>query len=120
MIDLSMVFTYVSPIIVIACLTLGYVIKHAFENKRLNAFIPLILALVGISANVWYLGTFTLEVVVAGAVSGLAATGLYEGFSNILNLPNLFQEENEVKNDDEKEINEYKGKHFQNNLESDK
>jgi hypothetical protein len=38
----------------------------------------------GIIFNVWYVGGITLEVAVAGAISGLASTGLYEAFSNFL------------------------------------
>lgn len=87
MIDISIVTTFVSPIIVIACLIVGYLIKHTIENKTVNAFIPCILATLGIIANVWTMGIFTLETLITGAVSGLAATGLYEAFDNILNLP---------------------------------
>ena len=87
MVDLNEVFKYVSPIILIACLVLGYTLKHAFNNKRVNAFIPLICAVVGIIANVWYLGSFTLETIVAGGVSGLAATGMHQMFKNLLKLP---------------------------------
>lgn len=93
MFDFEILSSLISPIIVIACLTLGYVIKHGFQNRTLNAFIPLILASVGILANLWYIKILDLPTVVTGAVSGLAATGLYEGFTNILNLPNIKEEE---------------------------
>lgn len=51
MFDFEQITTLISPIIVIACMTLGYIIKHTFKNKKVNAFIPLICAIVGIVAN---------------------------------------------------------------------
>lgn len=89
MFDFNIIATLISPIIVVACLCLGYVIKHGVQNKMLNAFIPCLLAITGAAANVWYSGIVDLPTIVAGMVSGLAATGLYEGFTNILNLPKL-------------------------------
>lgn len=92
MFDFDQIATLISPIIVIACLTLGYIIKHTFKNEKINAFIPFICALVGILANLWTTGIVDLVSITTGAVSGLAATGLYEGFTNILNLPKLEDE----------------------------
>lgn len=51
MFDFEQITTLISPIIVIACMTLGYIIKHTFKNKKVNAFIPLICAIVGVVAN---------------------------------------------------------------------
>jgi hypothetical protein len=56
------------------------------NSKKINNFIPLIVMLLGIGANIWAVGAITLETCVAGAVSGLASTGLYEAFSNIIGL----------------------------------
>ena len=92
MFDFDQIATLISPIIVIACLTLGYIIKHTFKNEKINAFIPFICAFTGILANLWTTGIVDLVSITTGAVSGLAATGLYEGFTNILNLPNLEDE----------------------------
>lgn len=89
MFDFNIITTLISPLIVVACLCLGYVIKHGVQNKILNAFIPCLLAITGAAANVWYSGIIDLPTIVTGMVSGLAATGLYEGFTNILNLPSL-------------------------------
>lgn len=112
MVDLNEVFKYVSPIILIACLTLGYVIKHAFNNKKVNAFIPLICAGVGIIANVWYLNSFTLETVVAGAVSGLAATGMHQMFKNLLKLPEMDEDIFIEYGKNEEDSQELTGNHF--------
>ena len=114
MFDFEILSSLISPIIVVACLTLGYVIKHGFQNKTINAFIPLILATVGAVANLWYVGAIDLPTLVAGAVSGLAATGLYEGFTNILNLPKLSQEINDIQIEygNPTDTGELTGKHF--------
>lgn len=55
-----------------------------------------------------------MPTLVAGAVSGLAATGLYEGFTNILNLPKLSQEVNDIQIEYGNPIDaeELTGKHF--------
>lgn len=111
MFDFELLSELISPIIVVACLTLGYVIKHGFKNKTLNAFIPLLLAMTGTAANAWYVGTIDLPTLVAGGVSGLAATGLYEGFTNILNLPSLTNNI-QVEYGNPQDTEELTGKHF--------
>ncbi len=86
MFDIDIVLTLISPLIVIGCWALGYVLKHAVKTDVINPFIPLILMITGIISNIWSTGVFSYEMVVAGAISGLAATGVYEAISNILNL----------------------------------
>lgn len=76
--DLGIFADYFSPIILIACLCVGYVIKGVIGNEKVNRFIPLIVMVLGLILNVWFEGMFTLPIVVAGMVSGLASTGLYE------------------------------------------
>jgi hypothetical protein len=122
--ELDFVTQFLSPIIVLACLCIGYALKHGVKNETVDSFIPTILGLVGIAANLWYTGNFTLDTVVAGAVSGLAAVGLREGFAQILKLPGLQQEptpelewgpaaESESPTSETVEENEeYHGKHF--------
>lgn len=112
--DFEQITTLISPIIVIACLTLGYIIKHTFKNKQVNAFIPFICAITGIVANIWTTGVVDLMSITTGAVSGLAATGLYEGFTNVLNLPKIEDEDIfEIPYGDNVEENiDKKGEHF--------
>lgn len=77
--DFTTILTdYFSPIILIACLCVGYVIKGVFSNPKVNRFIPLIVMVLGLILNVWFEGSITLPVMVVGMVSGLASTGLYE------------------------------------------
>lgn len=76
--DFGMFADFVSPIILVACLVVGYVIKAVGQSEKINRFIPLIVMILGLALNVWAEGVLTLPVVVAGMVSGLASTGLYE------------------------------------------
>ena len=72
---------------VILALCVGYIIKHAVKNERVNDFIPQICAAVGIIVTLCVdipAGTVSVYTVVIGAISGLAATGLYEAFKNFV------------------------------------
>ena len=69
---------YFSPIILLACLCIGYVIKAVFKSEQVNRFIPLIVLILGVIFNVWFEWDISLPIIVAGMVSGLASTGLYE------------------------------------------
>ena len=51
MVDLAIVATFISPIIVIACLAIGFAVKHAIPNEKINRFIPLIVMILGIVLN---------------------------------------------------------------------
>lgn len=82
--DLAILTTFLSPIIVVACLCVGYVIKNVIPNQKVNQFIPLLVLVLGVVLNIWACGILTLEVCVTGAVSGLASTGLYEAFNGVL------------------------------------
>ena len=87
--DISIITSYISPIILIACLGIGYSL-HSLNNKVLNSFIPIISAILGIIAAVWSFNTFDLTTVTTGMISGLASSGLYEAFKNMLNLPETY------------------------------
>lgn len=84
MIDITLFTTLISPLITISCLVLGYILKNAVKTDKINPFIPLILGATGIICNIWSLGAFSFDIVLSGAVSGLAATGLYEAFKNMI------------------------------------
>ena len=77
---------FVVPIIVLACLVIGYVIKHTpYLDKIANAYIPLIVTVLGAILGVVTSG-LTIEAVIYGAVSGLASTGLHQAFTRVLSL----------------------------------
>ena len=77
---------FVVPIIVLACLVIGYVIKHTpYLDKVANSYIPLIVTLTGAILGVPTSG-LSIEAVIYGAVSGLASTGLHQAFTRALGL----------------------------------
>lgn len=97
-IDLTMLAQYkefVAILTVLACLVLGYLIKHSSVFKWVkNDNIPAILAVVGGIVNPLITG-LSVESVIIGAFLGLASTGLHqwfktfiENFSNFFNLNN--------------------------------
>ena len=84
--DLSTLNTYLIPIVVIACLIVGYCIKHiSWLDKVSNEYIPAVLAVLGAVLGCIANGNITLEIVVFGALSGLASTGLHQAFTQIIN-----------------------------------
>lgn len=82
--DLSMLTDFMSPLILVAGLVVGYVIKHAIPNETINRYIPLILAVMGVALNCWANMGVSPEIVVIGAVSGLSSTGVYQLFSQLI------------------------------------
>lgn len=71
-------------VVVLACLIVGYIIKHAtFLTWIPNDDIPLILAVVGGFLNIFVSG-LSLESVVFGAFMGLSSTGLHQIFKEFI------------------------------------
>lgn len=67
--------------VILGCLVVGYIIKHATFLKWLpNNDIPVILAVLGAVANLFVSG-MSFESVVYGAVMGLASTGMHQAFT---------------------------------------
>ena len=76
---------YVVAAVVIACLCVGYVLKHCVPSDKVNKYIPLIVAVLGVVVNCWVNEwSFTPEILVAGLVSGLASTGRHQAFKQII------------------------------------
>ena len=74
------------PVIIVATLTIGYVIKETPALKKVaNAYIPLIVTITGALLGVIISG-LSVESFVYGAVSGLASTGLHQAFTQLLNI----------------------------------
>lgn len=82
--DASIFEQFIVPIAVAAAFVVGFVIKNAVPNETVNRFIPLICAVVGAVVCCWAEYSITAMTVVTGMVSGLGATGLYEGVTNLL------------------------------------
>lgn len=74
------------PVIMVATLTIGYIIKETPSLKKVaNAYIPLIVTITGALLGVIISG-LSVESFVYGAVSGLASTGLHQAFTQLLNI----------------------------------
>lgn len=77
---------YISIIAVVASLCVGYIVHEVIPNKEVNRFIPAISALTGVFVLLWDANwVATPQLIVAGMLSGLAATGMYEQFKNVIN-----------------------------------
>lgn len=70
------------PTIILTCLVLGYVLKKWITDVD-NKYIPTILCVFGA-----FLGgitiSWTLESILAGAISGLASTGFHQVFKQLI------------------------------------
>ncbi|GMQ74263.1 phage holin family protein [Tetragenococcus halophilus] len=76
---------YLIPIVVVACLVVGYVIRVTPILQPARESIPLIVGILGAILGGVIQG-FTVEAIIMGAVSGLASTGLNQVFRKALNL----------------------------------
>lgn len=84
--DISALSQYLSLVVVGICLCVGYIIKNSLDFIP-NKYIPLIMGILGLIINILInLATgISAEVVLGGLFSGLASTGLYEMFRNLIN-----------------------------------
>lgn len=75
---------YCVLIVIGICMCVGFVLKNLIPTDKINKFIPLIMALLGVIINVWVNEfAFTPEILLGGLASGLASTGTYEATKNI-------------------------------------
>lgn len=76
---------YIVPVIVAACLLIGFIIKKwvkDVDNKWIPTIVAISGALLSILINWGNISTDTvLNIVVGGAISGLASTGLHQAFN---------------------------------------
>lgn len=82
--DISQIIGFVQLVPLGVCLCVGYVIKHIIPSNEANKFIPMVNAFIGLAVEVWMVGSFTPEVMLIGMVSGLASSGLYDAFTNVI------------------------------------
>ena len=80
--DLSFITDLYVPIIVVACLIVGYIIKKWIKDVD-DKWIPTIVTILGVVLGGITMG-WKLEALVAGALSGLASTGLHQLFKQII------------------------------------
>lgn len=82
--DLSVLLEFINIIVLGICLCVGYVIKNSLDFIP-NKYIPLIMFVLGAVLNIIFnLPNITGEIILTGMISGLASTGLYEMFKNLL------------------------------------
>jgi len=75
--------TYAIPVIMATCWCIGYIVKK-WINDIDNKWIPTICAILGVILNILMNGgAFTVEILLGGLASGLAATGVNELVSQL-------------------------------------
>ena len=75
-------------VVMVACLVVGYIIKHATFFKWIpNDDIPAILAIVGLVLNMIVSG-LSVESAVYGSLMGLASTGMHQAFGDFIEKKN--------------------------------
>ncbi len=84
MMDLSFMEEMLVPVVMAACLVAGFVLKKwcPTDNKWIPTILVALGAVLGCVANM----AISLEFIVAGAVTGLASTGLHQAFKQTLGL----------------------------------
>ena len=70
---------YSVPVIVGICLCIGFILKNLVMTDKINKFIPLIVAVIGVVVNAWLNAwAITPEILLSGMFSGLASTGMHQ------------------------------------------
>ena len=76
---MEMFNAYIVPVIVGLCLIVGYIVKNFIGAD--NKLIPTLVTVLGVALAVWMnWPAITPEIILGGAVSGLASTGMHQMF----------------------------------------
>lgn len=81
--DLSYVMNYFNPVVMAGCLAVGYIVKKWIEDIN-NKYIPTIVFVLGTILNCIVNQSLDVEIIIAGAICGLASTGLHQAFKNLI------------------------------------
>lgn len=82
--DLTFLLEYINTINLGICLCVGFVIKESMAFIP-NKYIPLIMLILGsVIAILTNIPNITSDIILSGMLSGLASTGLYELFKNLI------------------------------------
>ena len=83
--NITMLNTWINPTILAICLVVGYAVKHLLPRVS-NRLIPVTVVVVGIITALWLnqWGVLTPDVLLSGALSGLASTGLHQLFKQYI------------------------------------
>jgi len=82
--DLSFLRDYLDVVIFGICLCVGFILKYAVTTDKINRYIPLIMGCLGVLLAFWMKHSMTPEILLMGLFSGLASTGAYELFKNLI------------------------------------
>ena len=80
--DLNFITDMYVPIILVACLIVGYIVKKWISDVD-DKWIPTIVTILGAVLG-FVINGASIEAVVAGAVTGLASTGLHQLFKQLI------------------------------------
>ena len=81
---MEIIKNYIIIPIILVCLFVGYILKNIVTTDKINKFIPLIMAVLGVLLSLWLNEwTFTMDVMLGGFVSGLASSGAYDGYKGL-------------------------------------
>lgn len=83
MMNLDFITEMIMPLALAGCLVVGYLVKNFMPND--NKWIPLIVTVVGILIACWSAKSVEAQTIIAGAVTGLASTGLHQAFKQLIN-----------------------------------
>lgn len=85
---MEMFSNYIIPVILGSCLVVGYIVKN-FTGAD-NRMIPALVTALGVALAVWMnWPAISPEVILGGAVSGLASTGMHQMFRQWIEGGNL-------------------------------
>lgn len=82
---------HISLPVLVACLGIGYVIKHSMDFIP-NKYIPVILFVLGLVLNMVING-FAVEIAIYGAATGLVSVGMHQAFKQFVEGKNEQKEE---------------------------
>lgn len=82
--DFTVLTEHFVLVVLVACLVIGYIIKHASFLKWIpNNDIPVILAVFGAILN-FVVSGLSIENIVYGALMGLSSTGMHQAFTRFI------------------------------------
>jgi branched-subunit amino acid transport protein len=85
--DLQFLRELYVPIVMAICLCVGYILKRWTKDEK-HRIIPTVLAILGAVCSCIHARSITLEVIAAGAVTGLASTGVHQAFKQMIEKKN--------------------------------
>ena len=97
--DITFLLDYLNVVIFGICICIGFVLKNAIKTDKINKYIPLIMASLGVVLAFWMYKSMTPEILLIGLFSGLASTGAYELFRNLIEKGDKPNEKNTSKAD---------------------